>query len=209
MKWETNYSPSPKSRGQCLWLNSSVGAESRGCKGCNPLMVATTLSDYWRTKQKFGAVSYGLSTAWPRCMCTNSQEHVSCQSHVSIQLHFKDSGKQISVPSLQVTSKTKFPSFSKWKLLGILMSVLQVQHRGWQSGRTSSLRKKLLWNHPYDNRVCAQQSKHWEKASFHPNKNVSYTPNHHCRCSSASSILLLWTLIRIAPCSHRNTEVHL
>lgn len=82
MKWETNSSPSPKSRGQCLWQNSSLGAESRGCKGCKPLMVSTTLSDYWRTKQEFGAVSYGLSTVWPCCMCTNSQEHASCQSYM-------------------------------------------------------------------------------------------------------------------------------
>ena len=42
LKRETKPSPSLQSRRQCLWQNSSLGAESRGCKGCNPLLVATT-----------------------------------------------------------------------------------------------------------------------------------------------------------------------
>ena len=76
----------------------------------------------------------------------------------------------------------------------------------WQD---TSLRRKLLWNRPCCTTVCTHQPKHREKASSHPSKNLSDIPDHYCRCSSGSSILLLWTLTRIAPCSHRNREVHL
>lgn len=140
-------------------------------------------------------------------------QSISCQLpvlHVSIHLHLKGSAIQISVPTPQITSLllTKSPACWKCRLLGILMSMLQEGHRGWWPGRTPPLRRKLLWNHPCCTTVCTDQPKYKEKASSHPNKNPSDTPDHYHRCSSGSSILLLWTLMRIASCSQRNTELH-
>lgn len=201
----------PESRGQCLWQNSSLGAESRGCKGCDPLLVATTPLTNGGQKGRLvqSAMVLGLCG---HIVCVLAVKNMPVASPPCVHTStLKGSEMQIFVPTPQITSllQTKFPACRTCKLLGILTSMLQVMHGGQWPGRTPSLRRKLLWSHPCCTTVCTHQPKHREKASSHPNKNASDTPDHSCRCSSGSSILLLWTLTRIAPCSHRNTEVHL